>query len=189
MLSNKSKFLMLFSLPLVLIFCFLVVILSRRVAAEGAFLQQGLYRLHLGLILSGIMALIVSVSCAVMYLLQSNQLKSKHLRKSLLALPSLEQLDALHFRSLSVGIILFSLGILSGCFWAKNLKEFPGILKDPKVILSFLTGFMYWLVLGFRMSSLRRGQKIALGTILIFVLLCVTFMSAHYAPSLAIRNT
>ena len=81
------------------------------------------------------------------------------------------------------GVILFSLGILSGLFWASDIKELNGILKDPKVALSFLTCFLYWVIVSLRLSSLRRGQKIALGTLLVFVLLFVTFMSASVVPS------
>ncbi|MBI3315387.1 MAG: hypothetical protein HYZ87_00200, partial [Candidatus Omnitrophica bacterium] len=57
------------------------------------------------------------------------------------------------------------------------------VFKDPKVALSFLTGLMYWLILSFRLSALRRGQKIAAGTILIFFLVFITLLSSTYAPS------
>jgi len=45
------------------------------------------------------------------------------------------------------------------------------LFKDPKVILSLLTGFFYWMIFGLRLLTLRRGQKIALGTLLVFALL------------------
>jgi ABC-type uncharacterized transport system permease subunit len=93
-------------------------------------------------------------------------------------------LDRLHFRSLSAGVVLFSLGILSGFLWAKQSREVGELIQDPKVLLSFLTCLLYWMVLGFRMSHVRRGKKIAAGTALVFVLLFVTILSSYYAPTM-----
>ena len=98
-------------------------------------------------------------------------------------LPALDTLDAMHFKTLLGGVILFSLGILSGLFWATDLKKLDDILRDPKVLLSFLTCAIYWVIVSLRLSALRRGQKIALGTLLAFGLLFATFMSSYYLPS------
>ena len=145
----------------------------------------GWFWVHISLIASGFIAFMISVLSAAIYLLQSAQLKSKQFGKNFLRLPSLESLDRIHFKSLSWGVALFSLGILSGIFWARDIKELPALFRDPKVILSFLTCVMYWVVLSVRLSALRRGQKIAVGTSVIFVLLIITFMTRHYTPALA----
>lgn len=139
--------------------------------------------IHMGLILSGFTALLVSVFSALMYLLQSAQLKSKKPGWVFLKLPSLNALDRLHFASLSVGVVLFSLGLLSGFLWAREIKGLGEIIKDPKVTLSFLACLMYWIVLSVRLSALRRGQKIAMSTVFIFIFLFITLMSSIYPPS------
>lgn len=137
---------------------------------------------HISLMLAGFAGLIVAVFSAGIYLFQSYQLKSKHLRPAVFKLPSLDILDRVHFRSLSFGVIFFSLGILAGFFWAHDLQGMSEIFRDPKVILSFFTCLLYWLVFLVRLSALRRGQKIAAGTVLAFGLLVVTFLSNHHAP-------
>ena len=43
-------------------------------------------------------------------------------------------------------------------------------------------------VLSLRFSALRRGKKIAVGTVLVFVLLVGTLMSSYYAPSVFHRG-
>ena len=139
--------------------------------------------IHLSLIFSGILALILAVTGAALYLIQSRELKSKHPGGVSTRLPSLDKLDRFHFKSLSLGVILFTLGILSGFFWATDLRRIGDIFKDSKVILSLLTCLMYWAVLTIRAGQLRRGQKIAIGTLLIFALLIATWMSSLYAPS------
>lgn len=179
----KAPLLMLFSLPIVLLFCLAAILLAQSQEANHLIGDSWWLWVHTGLIAIGFASLITALSSAVMYLLQSSQLKSKHLGKIFLRLSSLETLDKIHFSSLSWGGILFSLGVISGLFWAKDMKELAQVLHDPKVILSFLTCLMYWVILGLRLSALRRGQKIAVGTVLLFALLLVTLMSSAYAPS------
>ncbi len=139
--------------------------------------------IHIALLVTGLMCLLMAVISALLYLLQSAQIKSKHLGKIFLKLPSLDALDRLHFYYLSAGVIFFTLGLVSGIFWARDLKESAQILKDPMAILSFITCVIYWVILSLRVSTLSRGQKIAAGTVFAFFLLVVTLMSSSFAPS------
>ncbi len=169
---------MFFSLPVaILVFLFAVIYL---VPGAGTTPGGGIWLwLHLGLILSGLAGLLTAVSSAMMYLLQSAQLKSRHPGTFFFKLPSLDSLDRMHFVSLVWGILLFSLGILSGVLWARDLHELGQIFSDKKVALSLATCLLYWGILGLRFSKLRRGQKIAIGTVVVFVLLFVTIVSSH----------
>ncbi|MBI2095580.1 MAG: cytochrome c biogenesis protein CcsA [Candidatus Omnitrophica bacterium] len=181
----KTRIWMLFSLPVVLLFCVLAFVLKPEDGPAGLQVVRsgGYLAAHTGFILSGFAGMITAVLSAAMYLVQSYQLKSKRVGNFFLKLPALDTLDRIHFRSLALGVVLFSLGILSGLFWAKNLRELHQVFRDPKVVLSFLTCLAYWLVLGFRMSALSRGQKIAAGTVITFALLVATFVTTHdYAP-------
>ncbi len=139
--------------------------------------------IHITLLVTGLVCLFMAVAIALMYLIQSAQIKSKHLGRIFLRLPSLDALDRFHFYYLSAGVIFFSLGLLSGFFWAKDLNESRQILKDPMAILSFITCLMYWVILSLRASALRRGQKIAAGTVLAFFLLIATLVSSAFATS------
>ena len=135
--------------------------------------------LHLGLILLGLAALLTAVTSAMLYLLQSAQLKSKHPGVLFFRLPSLDFLDRVHFAALTWGTLLFTLGILSGVLWARSLSQLGEMLNDKKAILSSAACLLYWGILGLRLSSLRRGHKIAVGTLLVFVLLFVAILSSH----------
>lgn len=181
---SKTRFLMLFSLPIVLLFCFFAILLDHY--GNGIHFDAHSPRLlwiHTGLLLSAFTSFIISVSSALMYLLQSRQLKSRHPGKIFLKLPALNVLDRLHVISLFWGVLMFSLGILSGFFLVQGERGLVQLIQDPKVILSFVTCVLYWVILSLRMSSMRRGQKIAASTVIIFVLLFVTIMSSVYAPS------
>ena len=140
--------------------------------------------LHIGFFVIGVAGLAAAVASAGIYLWQSSQLKSKHPGKTFFKLPSLDKLDAFHERLLGIGIVLFTLGILSGVVWAQEFKDVGCIFKDPKVLLSFVTCFFYWLIFTYRFFTLKRGQKIAIGTVLSTFLLILTFISTHHLTQL-----
>ena len=144
---------------------------------------------HTSLIVGGVVGLIVAFSTAVMYLVLAAQLKSKKFESFFFKLPSLEALDQIHFRCLSWGVVLFTLGLLSAFFWAENQNALGKVLRDPKIILSFLTISMYWAVLSFRLTAASRGQKIAVGTVISFLLLLGMLVSSGAAPSWYHRGT
>ena len=179
--SPRKIYFILFLLPMALLAALAFVWGHEN--SSAVWVRNAWFWAHTGSILAGLSGLITAVSSAGLYLWQSAQLKSKHPGEMFLKLPSLDTLDKIHFRALIGGIILFSLGILSGLFWASNKQELGGILHDPKVLLSFLTCAIYWLIVSMRLSAMRRGQKIALGTLLAFGLLFATFMSSVYLPS------
>jgi ABC-type uncharacterized transport system permease subunit len=138
---------------------------------------------HFGLILLGLAGLATAVGSAALYLWQSSQLKSKRPGAIFLKLPSLDALDRVHYRALIIGVAFFSLGILTGFFWASDIRAMGSIWRDLKVSLSFLTCFLLWVLAGVRITTIRRGQKIAVGTLIVFALLFLTFFSSYYAPS------
>ncbi len=181
--AGRARYLMLFSLPIALLILLLAILHSRVEGLTPEAAPRGWLWLHLSFIFLGLAGLATAVSSAAMYLLQSAQLKSKHPGEAFLKLPSLDRLDRIHFRALVAGVLLFSFGILSGLFSARGLVELKQVLRDPKVILSFVTCLFYWVVLSLRLSTMRRGQKIAIGTLLTFALLIGTLVSSYIAPS------
>jgi len=183
----RAKFLILFSLPIVLLMSLLVAGQASH-TLERAWDRGAWLWVHFGFILAGLAGFVAAVSSAIMYLWQASQLKSKHPGQNFLKLPSLDTLDKIHFRSLSWGVILFSLGILTGVIWASGLRELGSLFRDPKVILSFVTCFMYWVIVSLRGSSLRRGHKIAAGTLVVFLLVFLTMASSYVAPSVFHRG-
>ena len=177
---TRVRFLLLFSLPIVLL---LSVLLGKGLSSDAdSSLSGGWLKFHLGFILAGLAGFIVSVSAALMYLWQSAQLKSRHPGQPFLKLPPLATLDRLHFRALVWGVVFFSVGIAAGVVWARDLRELGSVLRDPKAVLSFLSCAMYWGIVSLRLSALRRGQKIAIGTLAVFLLLFLAIGSTHVAP-------
>ena len=175
-----AKFLSLFTLPGALLVSLLGYALADPSIWSGPVKNATI--IHAFLIMLGFAGLVIAASSALMYLVQSYQLKSKRIGGVFLKLPSLSTLDRIHFSMLCWGVILFSFGLVTGLFSAQSLHELKAVLKDPKVILSLAACGLYWMVLSFRLSQLRRGRKIALGTVIVFTLLFVTLLTGHYGP-------
>src|SRR3989338_1402445 len=76
---HPARYFIFFSLPVaILIFLIAVIHLHPMTGAGLEGHSRQWLALHLGLILSGLAGLLTAVSSAMMYLLQSAQLKSKH---------------------------------------------------------------------------------------------------------------
>ncbi len=173
----KTWFLTLFSMPLSLALLFTGILLSDRAQSVSPELREKWIIVHATLILTGFAALVISAASAAMYLLQAKQLKSKHLGRIFSKLPSLSKLDRMHFLTLFFGVVFFTAGILGGFLRAGQLKGLSNLLADPKVLLSIWTCFLYWVVLGVRLSTLRKEQKIAMSTVALCIFLVLTLVS------------
>lgn len=176
------RFLLLFSLPLVLLVSMLIGMRFTAAPPNGDGRWSFWVWFHVGFILAGMAGLVAAVSSALMYLVQSRQLKSRHLGGNFLKLPALEVLDKMHFRSMVWGAFFLSLGLAAGVVWASDLRQLGLLRNDPKAMLSLVSCLLYWLVIGVRMSALRRGQKIAVGTLAVFLLLFLSIASAYIVP-------
>ena len=179
-IKNRASFLMLFTLPIALVF--LVAALGHDSQTQKMLAERGFWLwFHLAFVFIGMAVLAVAVSSAAMFLIQRRQITSHRPGKFFMGLPSLDTLERIHTRALIAGVVFFSVGLLSGLFWAGNTNSLGLFGKDPKVILSIAACALYWGMLGLRLSSFGRGRKIALGTLGAFVLL---FLAAVYPHGL-----
>ncbi len=181
----KIRFFILFALPGALLITFMGILHQEPAVGLKAWAEGAWFWAHIIFIIAGFVGFFTALSSALMYLMQSRQLKSKHPGRFLVKLPALDTLDKVHFRSLVWGSILFSLGILSGLFWATHLQKLGPLVSDPTVILSVVTCVLYWIIIGLRLSSLRRGQRIVAGTLVVFVLLFATMMTSHMVTNVS----
>ena len=134
--------------------------------------------IHTPLVFLGYAALFIAFAAAILYLLQERELKSKHPTRFHNRLPSLEVCDDLAYRSLAIGFPLITLGIVSGALWAQSVW---GVWAgDLKVLLSFLTWFVYLLLIHYRLIAGWRGKKAAYLSIVGFIGVLVTFLGANY---------
>jgi cytochrome c-type biogenesis protein CcsB len=112
---------------------------------------------------------------AVMYLLQERQIKGKRLGAIFKRLPSLEGLDAMNGRCLTLGFPLLTIGIVTGSIWAETAWG-SYWSWDPKETWSLITWFLYAALLHQRLTVGWRGRRAAIMTIFAFLALLFTFL-------------
>jgi cytochrome c-type biogenesis protein CcsB len=128
---------------------------------------------HVGLALLGLAALVLNFAGAVMYLLQERQLKAKRPGAVYYRLPSLETLDRLTYRTLSLGFPFLTAGLLLGVLWA-GAAWGTAFTFDPLAALSLAMWIVYAAMLSGRVLGAWRGRRAAYFAIVGFCALLLT---------------
>ncbi|HEX9156210.1 MAG TPA: c-type cytochrome biogenesis protein CcsB, partial [Nitrospira sp.] len=162
-----------FMLPLVVILMVPVLILSGDIQALNPVLKSGWLGIHTSLAVLGDAAFAFAFIVSIMYLIQERQLKSKHLGAIFHRLPSLDIMDTLSYKALTLGWPLFTLGMITGSIWA-NSAWGTYWSWDPKETWSLITWVIYLALLHLRTIGWR-GRKMAYLSIIGFVFVLVSF--------------
>ena len=166
-----------FVMPVVTGFSIAAVTLVKNDLALTADLKTFWLFAHIIPIFLGYASFTVSFIFSIMYLTQERQLKKKNFGPLFESLPSLETLDALMWKTITLGFPLLTIGLVSGTVWAKT-TNILGILwyLDPKVLLGSLTWLIYAAILHLRLGASFHGTRVAVVTIAGFVIVILTFL-------------
>jgi cytochrome c-type biogenesis protein CcsB len=93
-------------------------------------------------------------------------------------LPSLDLLDRVNYRSLTIGFPLLTLGIITGALWAENAWG-SYWQWDPKETWSLITWFIYAALVHARLTVGWRGRKAAWLSIVGFLAVLFTFLGVN----------
>ena len=92
-----------------------------------------------------------------------------------------ENLDFVMHRTVLVGFLLLTLGIISGSAWAYNAwGRYWG--WDPKEVWSLITWFVYAIFLHARITKGWSGKRLAWISIVGFIFVLFTFLGVNYLP-------
>jgi ABC-type uncharacterized transport system permease subunit len=174
-----------FVAPLALTF----LLASRLVAATepAERYRSTILPLHVTANLLGYAWFSLAFAAAIAYLLQEKRLKEKRLEGIFRRLPALDALDRAEHRFLLVGFPLFTIGIMTGTYWAHEV-EAGSVTDIARAILGYATWGLFAAVLGLRAVAGWRGRKAAYGTIAGFafaVLVLIVYWIKSVAPGAA----
>ncbi|MBI4436191.1 MAG: cytochrome c biogenesis protein CcsA [Candidatus Omnitrophica bacterium] len=176
-----------FVLPLVF---FLILVASlnvhQKVFWNGSF-STFYFGLHTALLFVSYAAFALTFITGFMYLVLERQIKQKTTGRFYRGLPSLDVLEEANGRFLTLGVFLYSLGILFGLLWTRATVGFS-IGYDPKVIVSFLTWALYVSLLMSRWFAWVRGRKVMLFSILLFGWVILTFIGVQHPVYLSMAS-
>lgn len=122
----------------------------------------------------------IAAGVAIMYLLQRYFLKTKHFGALFQKLPSLETMDEISYRCLTVGFPLLTVAIISGSIWQeKALGSYWN--WDRKQAWSLIIWFIYATLLHGRLTIGWRGKRAAILSILGFAVVLLTFIVMRHS--------
>lgn len=122
------------------------------------------------------------------YVLQFKEIKKKNLGFFYTRLPSLQTLDVMNSRAVTVGWALLTIGVVVGLVWVRQAHAAaPGdpqvaafSIGDPKILITILT----WLLYSFAVTARRMmgwsGRKAAWLSAVGFVVIMLGFLPINY---------
>lgn len=141
-------------------------------------LQSWWFPVHVTLAFLGDAVFGIAAIAGVMYLLQERMVKSKKFSGLYYRLPSLETLDSINYRCLTIGFPLMTMGIVTGAVWANS--AWGGYWRwDPKETWALITWFLYAALLHGRLTVGWRGRRAAIFAIIGFLCLLFTFLGVN----------
>ena len=129
-------------------------------------LRSAWIAVHVILALLGVAAFVLNFAGGIMYLLQERQLKARRPGAFSYRLPSLDMLDHLTYRTLTVGFPFLTVGLLLGALWAGSFH--------PLMVFSGIAWVIYALTLAGRAIGGWRGRRAAYFAIIGFTALILT---------------
>ena len=164
---------------LITILMIVAALSSAEVREMSPVLRSFWFPVHASVALMAYAFLAMAFCGGIMYLLQERELKHKRFGLFFSRLPSLEALDSLNHHCLSIGFPMMSLGIFTGMLWAR--QSFGSYWSwDPKETWSLITWLLYAGILHQRFTVGWRGRRVAILTIIGFLVALITFWVPSY---------
>lgn len=166
--------------PIAVILMLFALALPKEIVPLAPVLQSLWHPFHVFFAFLGNAIFALAFCCAVMYLIQENQLKSKKLGAITHRLPSLMVLDDLNYQALKFGFPLLTLGIITGAIWAEYAWG-RYWAWDPKETWSLITIIIYSFVIHSRMiPGMKNIYIFNLLSVLAFSSVLMTYFGVNY---------
>lgn len=163
-----------FTTPIVLLM-FLAAGLGHSVPDVPDEVRTALLPAHVLVNVLGVAAFTLAFAVATAYLIQERLLRRRQLGGLFTRLPPLDVLDSLGLKLLLVGFPLFTLGSVSGAFWAAKLP----VTLSPAQVIGLVAWAVFAMVLLLRVAAGWQGRRAAIGTLLGFA--CAVAVLIGYA--------
>lgn len=180
--ERKYKVTMLgsFVIPIALVMLTLSSSLHSEARELPPLLQSNWFWFHALLAFASYACFTIAGGVAVMYLIQHYFLKKKQFGALFQKLPSLETMDEISYRCLTIGFPLLTLAIISGSIWSEQAMGSYWIW-DPKQTWSLIIWFIYAALLHGRLTIGWRGKRAAILSIIGFIVMLFTFLGMKHS--------
>jgi cytochrome c-type biogenesis protein CcsB len=137
-----------------------------------------IFPVHVTMLILSYAAFVVTLAGGIMYLIQERELKAKRFGAAFKWLPALNTCDEIGYRSLTIGFVMLTLGMVTGMMWG---KQHDGRFwhNDPKEVMALVTWIVYLGIMHYRLTAGWRGRRVAWMAIGGFVAVLMTFIGAR----------
>jgi ABC-type transport system involved in cytochrome c biogenesis permease subunit len=158
------------------------------VEPQSAVLSHPLFWMHVSALLGAYASFGLAAVIGVTYVLQFKEIKAKHLVFFFNRLPPLQALDVMNSRTVLIGWVLMTIGLVSGALWvADALTIAPSDPRvqamswaDPKIFVAIITWGVYAFQLVARRTIGWRGRKAAYLSAVGFAIVLLNFVLVSY---------
>ena len=156
------------------------------VEERAAVLQGPLFGVHVSSLLFAYASFALACVLGVTYVLLFKEIKAKHLGYFYARLPSLQVLDAMNGRALTIGWIFLTVGITVGGVWASQVQGSSDpraqamSAVDPKILVALVCWAVYSFALFARRAIGWTGRRGAWLSALGFVIVLLNFVPVGY---------
>jgi ABC-type transport system involved in cytochrome c biogenesis permease subunit len=151
-------------------------------------LMSAWFGVHVSSLLFAYASFALACVIGVTYVLLFKEIKAKHLGFFYARLPSLEVLDTMNLRAVTIGWVFLTMGVIVGWVWASQARaggsSDPRLqamsLQDPKIFVALLC----WAVYSFELYAGRaigwRGRRAAWLSAVGFAIVLLNFLPVSY---------
>ncbi|MCS7281502.1 MAG: c-type cytochrome biogenesis protein CcsB [Desulfobacterota bacterium] len=177
--AYSAKVLGSFILPAISIILIISTFLPHEIKPLPPILRSHYLPIHTIFSFIGHAVFFTSFMVSVLYLITESYIKKKRLPPFIKKLPSLELLDRINVRCISIGFPFLTTGIITGSLWA-SLAWGSYWSWDPKEVWSLITWLIYAILIHRRLLVGWMGRKTAYVMILGFLCILITFLGVNY---------
>lgn len=160
--------------------------LDPAVSPRPPVLQSPLFTIHILSVLFAYASFALAFVLGLTYVLLFNEIKAKHLGVFYARLPSLQVLDVMNARVVSIGWIFLTIGIAVGGIWAAQVQDSTDpraqnmSVLDPKILVALLSWGVYSFALLARRAAGWSGRRAAWLSAVAFVIILLNFVPVGY---------
>jgi len=186
-LTTDERAMGIFIIP-VIVALQVIPVLNPGVERADPVLDSAWFWVHVASLLFAYASFAMAGLLGLTYMLQFKEIKKKHLGYLYNRLPSLQILDVMNSRAVTVGWLFLTVGVIVGVVWAAQARALapndPNLqamsLDDPKILMALLTWAVYSFAVFARQTLGWTGRRAAWLSALGLAIVLLNFLPVSY---------